>query len=127
MPTPDYSIFYRCVATRRRVTPQNSSHQHSSRRYHIYTTIHYGRVRTASSWVNYVQMNFMPGLVNEPTTTTNAPTRAVSAWLLTLGGTWVYHEEVSVLKYGDTCWYARKITCSYQEQVFLAPAVVALP
>ncbi|CCX32281.1 Protein of unknown function [Pyronema omphalodes CBS 100304] len=58
MPTPDYSIFYRCVATRRRVTP-NSSHQHSSRRYHIYTTIHYGRVRTASSWVNYVQMNFM--------------------------------------------------------------------
>ncbi|KAI5787892.1 hypothetical protein FPQ18DRAFT_307893 [Pyronema domesticum] len=37
----------------------NSSHQHSSRRYHIYTTIHYGRVRTASGWVNYVQVNFM--------------------------------------------------------------------
>ncbi|CCX32280.1 Protein of unknown function [Pyronema omphalodes CBS 100304] len=82
---------------------------------------------TTTYYLLPISVTTPPGLVNEPTTTTNAPTRAVSAWLLTLGGTWVYHEEVSVLKYGDTCWYARKITCSYQEQVFLAPAVVALP
>ncbi|CCX13140.1 Protein of unknown function [Pyronema omphalodes CBS 100304] len=50
----------------------------------------------------------LSGLEIELTTTATCPTRVVSAWLLTIGGTWVYHEEVNVLRHGDTCWYAWK-------------------
>ncbi|CCX13135.1 Protein of unknown function [Pyronema omphalodes CBS 100304] len=46
--------------------------------------------------------------------------------ILTFAGNWVYHEEVNFLRHGDAYWYAWKVTCSYQEQVFWAPAIFAL-
>ncbi|CCX33649.1 Protein of unknown function [Pyronema omphalodes CBS 100304] len=64
-----------------------------------------------------------PSLENNLVTIVTGPTRVI------LGGNWMFYEQlaretlwyVRRYTYGDVCWYAWQVTCTYQEQ---APTMV---
>ncbi|KAI5790550.1 hypothetical protein FPQ18DRAFT_306478 [Pyronema domesticum] len=65
----------------------------------------------------------LPSLENNLVTIVTGPTRVI------LGGNWMFYEQlaretlwyVRRYTYGDVCWYAWQVTCTYQEQ---APTMV---